>query len=78
MRTYILKLSGENLNAYIRGSVVGIIDVILDIPYKQFPIRQYPNGHCEIRFVATQEQYNAITNALNKRYADVIDYEFIF
>lgn len=78
MKTYVLKLSGENLNEYIKGNVSGIIDAIIGVPDKLYPIRQYPNSQCEIRFVATEGQYDAIMRAITKRYSGVIDYELIF
>lgn len=78
MKKYVLKLSGENITPYIRGVVTGIIDAMTGIPDKQYPSRQYPNGHCEIFFVATESQCNDILKALDKRYIGVIEYEVVF
>lgn len=78
MKKYILKLSGKNVTPYVRGVVTGVIDVISGMPDKQYPSRQYPNGHCEIYFTATEKQRDDILKALDKRYKGLIEYEIVF
>jgi hypothetical protein len=74
MRTYILKLSGGNLNQYVIGKISGIIDAMTGVPDKPYPNRQYSNGHCEIYFDATEEQCKNIMAAIDKRYKGVVEY----
>lgn len=74
MRTYILKLTGENLNQYIIGKISGIIDAMTGIPDEPYLNRQYSNGHCEIYFDAAEGQYKDIMAAIDKRYKGVVEY----
>ena len=78
MKTYILKLTGDNLNLYVIGKVSGIIDAMTGIPGKPYPNRQYGNGHCEIYFDATEKQYRNIMAAIDKRYKGIIEYVVVF
>lgn len=78
MKSYILKLTGENLNPYIIGKVSGIIDAMIGVPDESYPYRQYSNGHCEIYFDATEVQYKNIMMAIDKRYKGIIEYVAVF
>lgn len=78
MKTYIMKLHGGNLTQYSIGKVSGMIDILTGMPNKPYPNRQHPNGDCELRFIATDEQYDAIMKAIGKRYSGVIEYTVIF
>ena len=78
MKSYILKLTGENLSPYIIGRVSGIIDAMTGIPDNPYPNRQYSNGHCEIYFDATEKQYKKIVAAIDKRYKGTVEYIIVF
>lgn len=78
MNSYILKLTGENLNPYVIGKVSGIIDAMIGVPDEPYPNRQYSNGHCEIYFDATGKQYRNIMAAIDKRYRGIIEYVVVF
>lgn len=78
MKTYILKITGEDLNPYIIGKISGIIDAMTGIPDEPYPNRQYSNGHCEIYFDATEEQYKNIMAAIDKRYKGIVEYVIVF
>ena len=78
MKSYILKVTGENLNPYIIGKISGIIDAMTGIPDKPYPNRQYSNGHCEIYFDATEKQYKNIMAAIDKRYKGIVEYVVVF
>jgi hypothetical protein len=78
METYILKLTGENLSQYVIGKISGIIDAMTGIPDELYPNRQYSNGHCEIYFDATDDQYKNIMTAIDKRYKGVVEYVIVY
>lgn len=77
MNTYKINLSGDKLNSYIRGRIHGIIWVLTGMPEMMYANKMHPDGSWDLRFDATEEQYDTVVNAINKTvYAGIIDYHF--
>lgn len=79
MGTYSITLSGEHLNEYIEGRISGMIYVLTGMPNSRYAWRKHEDDERSyLNFKATEEQYNAICEAIDKTYFGFIEYDIVY
>lgn len=78
---YLITLSGDRLNEYIKGRVSGMIQAIIDprVKYTKYCGRWYDNvitGQTKFYFSATKRQLRKVKKMVNGYYSNSINIVF--